>query len=436
MRLLCVAALAIFAADLFALTDSEKRGRAIYLGGTSTAGRAITAFVAGSVELPASSLPCGSCHGADGAGVAEGTIVPADVRWSALSQPRLAQKPRPRYDDALLQRAIAHGVDAAGNRLATVMPRYRMHDSDLADLLAYLRRVGDSRQPGLTASAITIAPAVRGPAAAITHATLAAFAKDVNDGGGIYGRALHVERAADPERAFAIVCATDVALDPYDRVPLITPFPIAAPDASSFFLYPTLEIQARALATSLGEEPRIAVEHDGTEEARVAAAALGTPSTAPTHLVLLGDVDVSAILQRLDESRQSPHILLAGAAVTGELLASKRPISIAMPTLPSDITAEGRREFEAFLARHELPRTHLATQIATYATMKVFVEALKRAGRDVTREKLIASLERLYDFPTALTPAITFGRNRHIGSSGAHVISADGTKHEFVTVRQ
>lgn len=434
MRALCIAALAICAMDGFALTESEKRGRSIYFGGTSASGRAITALVAGSVELPASSLPCGSCHGADGAGVAEGTIVPADVRWPALSQPRLGQKLRPRYDDALLRRAIVHGIDAADRPLSTVMPRYRMHDDDLADLLAWLRRLGDAEQPGLTSSTITIASAVQGPAADGTIATLTAFAKDINDSGGIYGRTLRVEQAADPERVFAIVCATEIELDPYDRVPVITPFPIEAPEASSFFLYPTLEIQARALATGLPEDRRLAIEHDDTTAARAAAAALGTPSPAPTHLFLLGDVDLPAILHRLEQANQTPHLLVAGSAVTRELLESKRPLSLAMPTLPSDMTAEGRREFEAFVARHDLPRTHLATQIATYATMKVFLEALKRTGRDLTREKLISSLERLYAFPTGLTPPITFARNRHIGSSGAHVVSGDGAHRTFVTV--
>ncbi len=59
------------------------------------------------------------------------------------------------------------------------------------------------------------------------------------------------------------------------------------------------------------------------------------------------------------------------------------------------------------------------------AAAKVLLEGLRRAGHDVTRKKLVESLEGLYGFSTGLTPKITFGPNRRIGSRGAHVIEFD-----------
>jgi hypothetical protein len=53
------------------------------------------------------------------------------------------------------------------------------------------------------------------------------------------------------------------------------------------------------------------------------------------------------------------------------------------------------------------------------------IEALKRAGRDVSRQKLIEALERLYQFNTALTPPITYTPNRRIGSMGAYIVAID-----------
>jgi hypothetical protein len=73
-------------------------------------------------------------------------------------------------------------------------------------------------------------------------------------------------------------------------------------------------------------------------------------------------------------------------------------------------------------------------QVATMATLRVFTEALKRAGRDLTREKVIATLEQLYDFPTGLAPPITFNRNRRIGAAGAWIVEEDGTA-RFVGAR-
>jgi hypothetical protein len=43
----------------------------------------------------------------------------------------------------------------------------------------------------------------------------------------------------------------------------------------------------------------------------------------------------------------------------------------------------------------------------------------------VSREKLIQALEGLYQYPTELTPAITYGPNRRIGAMGAYVVQID-----------
>ena len=56
------------------------------------------------------------------------------------------------------------------------------------------------------------------------------------------------------------------------------------------------------------------------------------------------------------------------------------------------------------------------------------VESLKRAGKDLSREKLIQTLEALYEYRTGLTPAITYGPNRRIGAMGAYVGHFDDTR--------
>jgi hypothetical protein len=49
----------------------------------------------------------------------------------------------------------------------------------------------------------------------------------------------------------------------------------------------------------------------------------------------------------------------------------------------------------------------------------VLVEALKRAGRDLSRESLIAQLERLVQFTTEFSPPLTYNTRRRIGARGA-----------------
>jgi hypothetical protein len=413
---------------LLMLTPAEKRGREIYFNGGSA-----TALVAGTTELPAASLPCGSCHGPDRRGVAEGTIVPPDIRWPILSRPDL-NKPRPRYDDTTLQRVITAGVDSYGRALSPVMPRYRMSAEAMSDLLAFLRR--DAPDPGLTDTTITIATS------AVTRDVVSAYLKDLNASGGIYGRTLRLSQSASTDDVFALVGASGVTVDPLERIPVVTPFATAATTSTSFALYADLTTQVLALASSLGTNApvNVIVEHDRSPVALAAAAALAevmpprdsSPRGDNDILFLLGDVDVPAILARLDQQQWRPRILAAG---TRAALPAGRRITRAAPTIPADITPDAHQALAAFATRHNLPPAQATTQLATYATMQVFTEALKRAGRDLTRESVITALEQLYDFPTGLTPPITFHRTRRIGAKGAWVVDVDGGKAPFVSAQ-
>ena len=58
------------------------------------------------------------------------------------------------------------------------------------------------------------------------------------------------------------------------------------------------------------------------------------------------------------------------------------------------------------------------------------LEALIRAGRDLSREKLVTTLEGLYDFDTGLMPPLTYGPNRRIGAQGAYVVTIDPEKRQ------
>ena len=102
--------------------------------------------------------------------------------------------------------------------------------------------------------------------------------------------------------------------------------------------------------------------------------------------------------------------------------------------MPSDITAQGSAEYRALLQKYKLTPRHNASQFAALAAAKIFVEGLKRAGADVSREQLITALESLYDFDTGLTPRIIFGPNRRIGAAGAYMVTINPETKEFVGV--
>src|SRR6185295_3623246 len=66
------------------LTPREKRGKEIYLNGSSVGGVIVAALGSGDLEVPAGSFPCSNCHGLKGEGSREGGIQPPRLDWRSL----------------------------------------------------------------------------------------------------------------------------------------------------------------------------------------------------------------------------------------------------------------------------------------------------------------------------------------------------------------
>jgi ABC-type branched-subunit amino acid transport system substrate-binding protein len=144
------------------------------------------------------------------------------------------------------------------------------------------------------------------------------------------------------------------------------------------------------------------------------------------------------LLEAAEKINWHPHIFLPGALAQKEILSLstgfQNKIYLSYPTLPSDQTPAGMDEFQALLQRHELSVKYLTSQISAYVAAKILVEGLKRTGKDLSREKFIESLEKLYEFQTGLTPKITYGPNRRIGALGSHIVTVDLENKNFAPV--
>jgi ABC-type branched-subunit amino acid transport system substrate-binding protein len=132
----------------------------------------------------------------------------------------------------------------------------------------------------------------------------------------------------------------------------------------------------------------------------------------------------------------TPHVFLLGALTGRDLVnavpaAFKQKVFLAFPTVPADVTAEGAAEYRTLLEKYNLAPRHTASQLAALAAAKTFVEGLKRAGADLSREQLVTALEGLYDFETGLTPRLIFGPNRRIGAAGAHMVTINPETKNF-----
>jgi ABC-type branched-subunit amino acid transport system substrate-binding protein len=123
----------------------------------------------------------------------------------------------------------------------------------------------------------------------------------------------------------------------------------------------------------------------------------------------------------------SPTLFDAPAEFSGRVFCT-------FPTAPADQTDEGIKEFQLLGEKYKLPPKHLAAQVSAYSAAKILIEALKRAGKDLSRERLIQALEGFYNYQTGLTPPITYGPNRRIGAMGAYIVMVDLKEKKFVPV--
>jgi ABC-type branched-subunit amino acid transport system substrate-binding protein len=483
------------------LTQQESRGKQIYTQGTSPAGKEILAYFGeSSLEVKGSAFPCANCHALDGQGKPEGGVAPSNLTWEALTKPygvtHADGRQHPPYTEKGLELAITRGIDPAGHRLLNVMPRYQMSKEDLADLVLYLKRLGEDRDPGINDNQIVIGTTLpKGALAEMGQAVKAvtsAFFDELNSQGGVYNRRFEVkfieipETPADrratiehwltDERVFALsgafIAGAEKEIIPLvaqKGVPLIGPitlypqtdFPL---NRQVFYVLSGVDGRARALIDFVARKQElkasgIAVVYPRSEingsvvdaiKDQSRKAGLSAPLTydypagslkvgeaikqirqnGQQVIFFLGNTDeLMSLMREADQLKWYPSILQPGSIdVTGILNAPigfDGKLYFAVPTSPEAQSEKGKREFSALAAKYNLPTQHLATQFSVYSAAKILVEALKRAGRDVSREKLIQALEGFYQYPTELTPAITYGPNRRIGATGAYVVQID-----------
>jgi ABC-type branched-subunit amino acid transport system substrate-binding protein len=295
------------------LTLQEKRGKAFYLRGESASGQEITAMM-GEVDVPATTLTCAGCHGNRGEGRTEGGVTAGNMSWTYLTKPYghtdEGGRKHPAFSESSFVRSLTAGLDPAGNKFAVAMPTYRMPQEDMANLIAYLKRIDTDTDPGLNDTTIvlgTVLPenaALNGLAQSMRDVLQAYFA-EINSRGGIYNRKIelrvvqgdakltgdNVKRLIDDDQVFAIVSGLTAgaedriaALTQEKEVPFIGPSTLLPQrglplNRYIFYLLPGLKEQARALATFAGKKTdaaksRVAILSPDTEFNRSVAVAV------------------------------------------------------------------------------------------------------------------------------------------------------------------
>jgi ABC-type branched-subunit amino acid transport system substrate-binding protein len=277
------------------LTPQEKRGKAFYLRGESTSGQEIIAMM-GEVDVPATTLTCAGCHGNRGEGRTEGGVTAGSMMWSHLTKPYGhtddGGRKHSAFNETSFVRSLTAGIDPAGNKFAVAMPTYRMPQEDMANLIAYLKRIETDTDPGLTDSTIvvgTVLPekaALNGLAKSMDDVLQAYFA-EINSRGGIYNRKIELrvmygdskatvanaKRLIDDDQVFAMVSGLTAGaedglatLTQDKEVPFVGPATLLPQrglplNRYIFYLLPGLKEQARALTLFAAKKTDPAKSH-------------------------------------------------------------------------------------------------------------------------------------------------------------------------------
>ena len=479
------------------LTPAEQNGKQIYHQGSSNSGVPITAWLEqSSVSIPATALPCANCHGEDGLGRPEGGVLPPALTWNYLNKSYGHEHPggrkHPAFTDQTLGVSIRQGVDPAGNPLHGTMPRYELSPEDLADLIAYLKRLDSDADPGLEQHRIRIGTLLPldGPYADLGHTmqqALQACLSPINANGGIYGRELELVVINTQSQSEALLASAEQLLQEGDIFALLSPFaagidkelatlaeytdtPLIGPYAPlfegqfglprhTFYLYSGLQEQAQALIRyyqretgpdavavlyadddfnkpELGKAPEVKLftyRDDATLQAQIDELATqgfkALLSYAPVE-------HLASVLKAAQNSAWQPRILLPGSLASADLLQ--------LPNLPSVLLAYpyqnltprmgAYQEFTALMRRHQLPPRHLAAQLAVFQAVKILTQGLKLSGRDLSQQKLVAALETLYQYDSGYSAPLSFGPNRRIGALGAYIMALDEKNQRLTSV--
>jgi ABC-type branched-subunit amino acid transport system substrate-binding protein len=336
---------------------------------------------------------------------------------------------------------------------------------------------------------VVLPPAsVTGSAQALRE-VIEAFVLQVNEQGGFYGRKLTLSFVISPdevetragairdfvetEQPFALissyVAGCEEEIGRYleeNKIPLVGPIALYAKDEPSrrrhvFHLVAGLMGQGEALARFAAKRPELShsaaiiVRQEGDDEIRTMSVTIGkrlmdggwvgsrdvalTKTSTPDWADLLRSGDTCSVFwfapaSGLDEFYRAagkagsyPFLFAPSALVGRELLSAPAGfagrIFSSFPTLPSDQTSAGRSELlklagEGHVFDGNFPRMALSSA-------KLLAHGLRQMGKEVSREKLVETLENLYNYPTEQTPAVTFTRNRRVGARGAHVVGVD-----------
>jgi ABC-type branched-subunit amino acid transport system substrate-binding protein len=325
------------------------------------------------------------------------------------------------------------------------------------------------------------------------RAALIAYAHELNHNGGIFGRQVEfsfVEAATDRARPSSAGVPTidqtvlaalvthpanaehELArLARRENVPLValSADKDLSPGRNVFYLSAGVIGELRALTAHAARQleaarSRLAVIHTDDEDGRSLMATLrpliqrsdwGTidevsvapwPETVPDEsvqriashdmvVVATPDARLAKMLSALGRTGGRPLVLLPGSNTALEWLphdpTTRIRVLVGFAFDPLSPLSARAGEDRALADEHGIAGSVSPARTAL-AAAKLLAEGLRRAGRDLTRAKLIDAIETIQRFETDDLPTLSYGPRQHIGFTGAQIVPFDLARRQLL----
>lgn len=472
------------------LTQQEQLGKRIYVQGIGTA-PIESNLVNSGIRAPANQYPCVKCHGESGQGGREAGVKIANIAPEILSAKNLAQYQS--IHDYLIH-AISLGKGASGNTLHPAMPRYQMTETDMSNLLAYLKRLGNEPVAGVTDNEIHIGmPLASDPLASTsldTSRLLSTYFNEINQLGGIYGRKLVLDiypyleeneihnKNIKPNSIFCLIAYPPVSspqntMHVEEDIPVLAPLMIFPESATLelpnvFYMYASIHDQARVLVDFLKEKATPhkttallyaddAMARSGAEGARHQSELVGLPvildksisadkievvaiaeELQQKHIeqvIFFGPISLQTQLSQVLQSRKIRLQLFSSAELLSGGVAQQgfEEIYLASSIGIPDSTSKEISNYRRLVELSGLSSPQNPFLINAFAGATILIEALKLNGRTLSRASFVRALQNAMQFKTGLGPALRFGDRPFQGTHAVAILTIDPTTGNLVT---
>ena len=149
--------------------------------------------------------------------------------------------------------------------------------------------------------------------------------------------------------------------------------------------------------------------------------------------------DAMAFLRAAHEANWTPTLFLLGSVsgLSVEEVPSEfdRRIFLCYSASEGGSDSMASAQFREFLKSHQLSERFWSAQVFAFVGASVLEEGLRRAGKDLSREKLVQSLEGLHGFETGVLPPVSFSLGRHVGIATIRIFEVDREKNGLQLVR-